>query len=95
MAHLYKASEWEDGAGHWHVADVQDLAHNSAVWWLPARLLNIPLVDFILKLKEEFHAEIHYFPENSFMFFYWKDYNDAHKYLLWINRMARHGNWTI
>ena len=99
MAHMYKCSEWNIG-NKWYVADTSDLANDSAAWWIPARFLNLSLEDYILKLKDEFNANIVKFcPESnnnkSLLIFNWDKYSDEHSYLLWINKMARHGNWTI
>ena len=98
--HLYKASEWESASGHWYVADTSDLVNDSAAWWIPARLLNLTLKDYIDLLVNTYNATIDgFYPESnkgkSLLVFHWEQYNDAHKYLLWINRMARNGNWTI
>lgn len=100
MAHLYKASEWQTPSGNWFVADTSDLANDSAAWWIPARFLNMTLEDYILLLKNEYKATIDKFYPNanngkSLLTFHWDSYNNAHKYLLWVNRMARNGNWTI
>lgn len=97
---IYKASEWEDAIGEWHVANTSDLAHDSAAWWIPARILNISLVDYILLLKNEYNATIKaWFPESnnnkSLLLFSWKKYSDAHRFLLYINKVARNRNWTM
>ena len=97
--HQYKASEWKSGT-RWHVADTNDLAHDSAAWWIPARILNLSLEDFVLMLVNEYNATIdNWYPEanngKSLLIFSWKNYADAHKYLLYINRIARNKNWTI
>ena len=55
MSHLMKYTEWESASG-WHCGDVSDLAHGSNFWWHPARMLNIELTDYILMLKDKFHA---------------------------------------
>lgn len=99
MAHLYKATEWCN-AGRWNVADTSDLAKDSAAWWIPARILNLSLEDYIMLLVNEYHATIDLWSPNSnngksLLLFSWKNYNDAHKYLLYINRIARNKNWTI
>lgn len=98
--HLYKAVEWEDALGYWHVADTSDLANDSAAWWIPARHLNIELTQFITLLRDEYNAVIDkFYPDSnngkSLLLFHWEKQADAHKYLLWINRMARQGGWTI
>ena len=99
MARLYKASEWNIGK-NWYVSDVSDLVNDSGAWWIPARFLNLSFEEYILKLKDEHHAIIDkFYPESnkgkSLLIFHWDNYSDAHKYLLWINRMARNGHWTI
>ena len=86
MAHLLKMSEWKTGTD-WHVADVNDLTHDSAGWWHPARMLNISLEDFVLLLINEYHATVQgWYPESnngkSLLLFSWKNYSDAHRYLL-------------
>lgn len=100
MAHMYKASEWTDASRKWHVADTSDLANDSAAWWIPARILGLSLVDFVLLLKNEYNANITgWYPDSnngkSLLLFNWDNYNDAHRYLLYINRIARNKNWTI
>lgn len=100
MAHMYKASEWTDASRKWHVADTSDLANDSAAWWIPARILGLSLVDFVLLLKNEYNANITgWYPDSnngkSLLLFNWNNYNDAHRYLLYINRIARNKNWTI
>lgn len=97
--HQYKSSEWQSG-NKWYVADTSDLANDSAAWWHPARMLNITPEEYILMLKNEYHANIDkWCPESnngkSLLIFSWDNYSDAHKYLLYINRIARNKNWTI
>lgn len=97
--HQYKASEWKSGR-KWYVADVSDLANDSAAWWIPARILNLSLEDFVMLLKNEYNATIDgwYSESNngkSLLTFSWFNYSDAHKYLLYINRVARNKNWTF
>ena len=95
----YKASEFQSG-NKWYVADVSDLANDSAAWWIPARLLNLSLEDYVLMLKETYNANIDkFYPDanngKSLLIFSWNNYNDAHKYLLYINRVSRNQKWTI
>ena len=99
MKSIYKASEWKSGR-KWYVADISDLANDSAAWWIPARILNLSLEDFVMLLKNEYNATIDgWYPESnngkSLLTFSWFNYSDAHKYLLYINRVARNKNWTF
>ena len=96
---LYKVSEWQIGS-YWYTGDQSDLAHNSNLWYIPPRLLGIPLTDWIIKLKEEFNATILGFnPDSnngkSLLSVGWKNYNDCHRYTLWINKQARENHWTF
>ena len=91
---MYKASEWES-AGYWYVSDVSNLANNSGAWWIPVRILGLSLTDYILLLKDDFHAtQFKFFDygedkNNSLLLFKFNNYTDSHKYLLYINRKAR------
>ncbi len=102
MAHLLKVTEWNNGNGKWYAADTSDLAHDSAGWWHPARMLGLSLEDYVMLLIDKYHANIDaWFPESnngkSLLLFSWsaENYNFAHQYVLDINRVARNKNWTI
>lgn len=100
MKRLYKTTEWTNAPNNWQVGDCSDLSNNSNAWWIPARFLNLSFEDWILKLKNEFNATIDKFcPEanngKSLLLYHWTNYNDAHKFSLWINKIARNNNWTI
>ena len=100
MSRIFKASEWSCVNGQWHVGYTSYLAHDSNAWWLPARFLGISLETWIEKLINEFHATVtDFFPHSnngkSLLLYHFKDYKDAHNYMLWLNRQARNHNWTI
>lgn len=101
MARLFKVAEWQDTTSkEWCVGNQDDLAHGSNYWWLPPRFLGMALDDWILKLKNEFNAKISYIKPSKtapcgILLYHWDKYEDAHKYVLWINRLARNNNWTI
>jgi hypothetical protein len=96
MAHLLKYQEWAGSSGQWYCNDVTDLTGLSAKWWAPARILNISLTDFVLLLKKEYHANIvKYNPETDVLIYSWDEQQDAHKFVLFINRMARQANFII
>ena len=89
---IYEAVEWQDPTGCWHVKSVQKLGTVSSQWWFPARILNMPLDEFLVMLKEQYH----WTPDAAFndglnVIGHWekKDYAHAHKYKLMINRIAR------
>lgn len=96
---MYKASEWKSASDRWYVADTSNLGNDSAAWWIPARIFDLSLEDYILMLKDKYHATIDgWYPESnngkSLLVFSFKEYKDAHQYLLDVNRIARNKNWT-
>lgn len=97
---IYKVEEWQGALGHWHVGDQSDLAHNSNLWYIPPRLLGLSLEEWIFKLKNEFNATgFKFYPDandgKSLLTFYWVNYADCHKYVLWINKQARNNHWAF
>ncbi len=96
MAHLYHCEEWQAGSGRWYCNDIKDLNGVSAKWWAPARMLSISLTDYIIMLKEDFHATIvSYNKDTDVLIFYWDRYADAHRYVLYINSKARKINFMV
>lgn len=95
MSHLLKYSEWESPTG-WYSGDVSDLANGSNYWWFPARMLEISLTDYILLLKNKFNVyDFHYNKDKNVLIYYWKNYNDCHKFTLFINSEARKRKFFI
>lgn len=94
--HLYSCSIWQSPTGRWHCNDVKDLAGISGKWWIPARMLELSLVDYIFLLKDEFKADIEsYYEATDCLLFSWKHYSDCNKYVSWINSQARKVNFMI
>ena len=93
---LYVAKEWQDPNGRWHVGCTDQLAKGSNYWWIPARMLDIPLTDFIEKLVNEFNVDqMYYFERSNLLLYSWENYNDAHRWLLYLNKEARARNFQI
>lgn len=96
MAHLYKCTTFTGGSGREYVGDVSDLKNNSNAWWIPCRILGIAPVDFVLLLKDTFHAShFSYSAETNVLSYSWDKKEDAVKYKNWINGMARKANAII
>lgn len=94
MASILKVSEWESSTGRTNVADTTTYTP----WWRIPRFLGISLTDYVLLLKNEYHAShFVYYPEKELLLFSWDKTNKAyaHKFMLYINRMARNGNWQV
>lgn len=94
MSHIMKFTEWESN-GKWYCNDVSDLAHGSGYWWEPARMLNISLTDYILLLKNKFHATNFKFPEQKILLWDWKSYSDCHNFVRFINQEAKKRKYFI
>ena len=95
MNHLLKYSEWESAQG-WNSGDISDLAHGSNYWWLPARMLDISLTDYVLLLKNKFNAKnFKYFKDKNLLLWQWESYKDCHSFTLYINSEARKRKFFI
>ena len=88
--HLYRVSEWQGGSLRWYCNDVEDLAGISSKWWTPARMLNMPLDEYVTMLVKEFKVDhISYNPEANVLVISWKRKKAFRKYKKWINKKAR------
>ena len=96
MSHILKYTEWQSPTGYWHATDVSDLAHGSGSWWHVPRMLQISLTDYILFLKEKYNAiNFHYNLEYNVLLWDWENYNDCHKFILFINKEAQKRKFFI
>lgn len=96
MKHIMKFSEWQDANGKWHTGDCTDLGHNSNVWYNVPRMLGMDLCDFILLLKNEYKAsDFSFYEKSGFLTWRWNNYNDCHRYTLFVNREAKKRNFYV
>lgn len=94
MAHLYKASEWED-LGRWYVNDVTDSGVGGK-WWTPMRLLGLSPQEYIYLLKDTFHASHFYYKAQfNVLQFSFDTITDARKFKNYINKKAREKNFIV
>lgn len=96
MSHILKMSVWKSSSDRWFCADVEDLGHDSALWWYPARLLGISLTDYVLLLKDKYHATNFHYNKNILVFS-WTEENKiyATKFKNDINALARKKNFRV
>ena len=95
MAHLYKATEWKS-AGMWFCSDVEDLGNWSGAWWIPARILEISLTDFVKMLINDFNVSyISYSEKHNFLYYHWDNQADMRRYKNMINAAARKRNFRF
>lgn len=95
----YKFQEWNDG-GVWRTASIPCEENRGArgKWWYPARKLNMSLIEYVDLIKKYGGEKFQYFPlqedgSGDVLIFSFKDQTSAHKFVLYINRMARNNNW--
>lgn len=98
MAHQLKYVEWESVSGRWYCNDVSDLAGISGKWWIPARLMGLPLTEYINMLITTYKADVRgYNPDKDFLAVSWspQHYAYMHKFVLMINRESKKKNWQV
>lgn len=94
--HILRYQEWQSPTGRWYCNDVSDLGGISGKWWVPARMLNISLTDYVTFLKDEYNAIIDtYNIETDILIYHFDSYTDAHKFVLYINRIARNKQFLV
>ena len=95
---VLKIKEWQSPAGYWYAADTDKFSP----WWIIPRMLGISLTDYIKLLHDKYHADITRFiayksedKRNSLLIFTFKNYTDAHQFVLDINRNTRQKKFMI
>lgn len=93
---IWKASEWETVGMGWHANCVDNLAGGSALWYHPARILNITPAAFVELLVKEYKPDnLFYSEEKNLLVFTWKDQAQMRHYKNFINAQARKANYQI
>ena len=96
MSHLLKFTEWQDVLGNWHCNDTSDLGHGSGYWWNIPRMLDIELTEYILLLKDTFHAtNFSYSIEHNVLLWKWENYQYCHNFTLFVNKEAKKRKFFI
>lgn len=87
--HLYKATTWRSHR-RWFVNDVTNLSGNSSKWYVPMRILDISIEDYITLLIDKFNAKgFFYYAPTDFLSFYFTKENDAKRFCSYINNIAK------
>lgn len=99
---LYKLTEWQSPTGRWHAANVEDLAGTSNAWWLVPRILGLSYTDYILLLKNKYHAGHFKFIDygefskrNSLLLFDFEKHEDCHRFITSVNKISRNKNVMV
>ena len=93
---IWKASEWQGGAGDWYCNCVDNLGAGSGLWYIPARILGITPAAFIELLITEYKPDYIFGDKEKCLFFFsWKSQSQMRKYKNMINAEARKKNFQI
>lgn len=85
----FKVEVFQNGS-LWRVANTKDVGTIRNQWWYIPRILNIPLDEYVKKLKDEFNAEdIQVGGRFNCLTFGFRTLMAAEKYALWVNRKMR------
>ena len=94
--HIYHMEEWQDPIGYWHCNDTNDLAHNSGVWYLPARILNMSPAKYIEWVINTYKPdEVSFGTDATVVSFKWKSQSQMRAFKNFINKKAREKNFEI
>lgn len=92
---LYKMTEWESNE-NWYCNNVSNLANNSGVWWLPARMMKISPAQYLKWVIDNFHPDTIYHSDDcSFIGWSWKKQSDMRIFKNKVNALARQENFMI
>lgn len=85
---MIKYSEWQSASGIWYCGNIADVAGDSNKWWYPARLIGLPIDEYVKQLVE-IHKAIIFGFDGKTLIYGWKNYADVHKFVLYINRIFK------
>ena len=93
---VLKVTEWQSPAGYWYVADTTTWTK----WWVIPRMLNMGLTEYVNMLIRDYNATIVDFvsyedKRNCLLIFRFNKYQDAHRFLLDVNRIARNKKFYV
>lgn len=92
---VYKMEEWQGATGNWYCNCLSNIGGGSALWYHPARILNMEPADFLLWLKDTYNPCFYYRDDGSFVGYYWESQAEMRKYKNLINKKAREVNYLI
>lgn len=91
---LLRYEEWQSATGRWYCNDTSDLTSARALWYTPARLLNISLEEFVRMLINDFQVDTINF-DGKTLIYSWDSLSKCRLFKNWLNKKAREGKWII
>ena len=91
--HLYHMTYWNINE-YYYCNDVQNIGGRSEKWYVPMRILNLSVEEYIELLINKFHASgIKYFDKTDFLNFYFHTEKDAKSFCAYVNGKAKLSNY--
>ena len=85
-----KLTEWQEGDGSWHAADISAVGQGSNRWWLVPRALGMSLEDYVQMLVTKYKPDrIKYSVEADVLTYSWKSITAMRAFKNQINAMLR------
>lgn len=95
-AKLLHYDEWQGGSGVWYCNDTSDLCSVRALWWAPARMMNISPAEYVKWLIENFKPDhVSYNEERDVLIYSWDKQSDMRAFKNRLNALARKYNYVI
>ena len=91
--HLYQMTCWEQ-SGSYYCNDVKNFTGKSAKWYVPMRILNLSVEDYIHLLIDTFHAVgIKYYRQTDCLIFHFLTEKEAKSFCSYVNKKAKALNY--
>ena len=91
--HLYQMTCWQSPTGKYHVNDVKNLAGKSGKWYVPMRILDVTIDEYVDLLVKMGAKDLHYYAPTDYLGFHFVREADAKKFCAYINKAARARNY--
>jgi hypothetical protein len=85
-----KLTEWQEGDGSWHAADISAVGQGSSRWWLVPRALGMSLPDYVQMIITKYKPDrIKYFEDANVLTYSWKSQAAMRLFKNNVNKMLR------
>lgn len=91
--HLYQMTCWESPTKKWHVNDIKNLGGKSGKWYVPMRILNLSIDEYVNLLIEKGAKGLHYYEPTDYLGFYFSTEKEAKAFCSYVNKVARQCNY--
>ena len=91
--HLYNMTHWET-SGRYYCNDVQNIGGKSCKWFVPMRILNLSVEDYVKLLVDTFHAKgLKYSDKTDCLVFHFDTEKEAKSFCAYVNKKAKEAKY--